>query len=307
MQTALALGVAGAALAIPASAHAATCVLTASVTATPEVTAAGLDWTTTATGCVDTPAVEIEVRDQAAPSDDTGLQLTGLDPAGTQSVPGLVGGHTYDVTLSITADGEGAEDATTVVPLAGPVVVRAEKVSIDSSDHHIVYGKDTTIKGIAKDMSGTVAPDRIVAIQAKPAGNDSWHKVGEDTTSDQGKYSLKVTPNRSTKYRVRVDSATSAAQDVTVDRAVKAHFKDDTVRQGHDAKLVAAVDPSNGGVEVKLQKKKNGNWKTIDKDTTKGGEANFSITAHDDAKFRVTTPTSASYGAGSDIVSLSVR
>lgn len=303
----LALGATAAVAALPVvPAQAATCTLSPTVTATAEVQAALVGWNVTATGCTTTPAVEFEVRDQAAPTDAEGIVVDSLATSGSQSVPGLIGGHTYDVTLTASADGEGAQDVATVVPLAGEVIVRADKVSLEAHPNDVSVGGHTVLSGAAKSIDDLRAVDRRVTIERKVAGGDHWVKEDSVRTDAKGKFSVKVEPSKNTTYRALVDNATSSNEKVDVHYVVKAKIRDARVARGSKVTVVASVKPGGENAKVELEMRVHGHWKSLDKATTKHGDAVLKFNAKRSGQVRVTAQGDREFESGTDTARLRV-
>ncbi|HVQ88961.1 MAG TPA: hypothetical protein VMT88_12355 [Actinomycetes bacterium] len=288
-------------LAIPA--QAVTCSLTPTVSATASVESAQVDWDVVASNCVDVPTVEFEVKDQAAPSDDTGTVFSGLGLSGSQLVSGLAGGHTYDVTLTAAADTLTQQDATTVVPL----MPSATTVTLNASAEEVTFGSSIDLKGIAKTAASAAAPGRTVSIERKAAGATDWSALPDTTTNGNGRYLVNVEPKKNTKYRATVDGVTSAVVAVQVDHNVKAAFRQANVKSGKRVVLKGHVGPTDSRVEVKLQKAADGDWKLMDSARLKDGTVKFSFKVHGDGRYRLLAPATDELGAGSDIAKVNVK
>jgi rare lipoprotein A len=158
----------------------------------------------------------------------------------------------------------------------------ASPVTATLTDSHIRYGSAVRVTGrIAQASAGTP-----VVLEFRPRGGQ-WGAVGKAETGKDGRYRLRGEVRRTGALRVVVaggsttavaagPAASSAGTSRELGVRVAAALRTTKVRRdvvaGRSATVSGRVLPAGSGRVVRLQVRRGGAWKTVDRDaTSKGG------------------------------------
>ncbi|PTL55036.1 septal ring lytic transglycosylase RlpA family protein [Paraconexibacter algicola] len=182
------------------------------------------------------------------------------------------------LSLAVVPATASAQSPQTTAPQA---TASAAPVSASLHDSHVRYGSRVTVSGrIAQ--SGTVQP---VVLEYRPRGGQ-WSAVAQDETDKAGRYRLRATVRRNGALRVvlagRPATAvaagpTAAAPTTSRELAVRvaAALRTTKVRRdvvaGRAATVSGTVLPAAAGRVVRLQVRRGGTWRTVDRDATSRG------------------------------------
>jgi peptidoglycan lytic transglycosylase len=142
-------------------------------------------------------------------------------------------------------------------------------MNMERADSRVVYGETVAVRGrVAGGETG-----RRVALEYAPRGR-GFHVVARTKTRSGGRYLLKLRPVRSGKLRVASAKASTAAasasrvREVAVAARVAAKRRIH-VKLGRRAHLRGRVRPGFAGRTVRVQLRKRGAWRTVDRARTK--------------------------------------
>jgi hypothetical protein len=154
-----------------------------------------------------------------------------------------------------------AVTAAALLALALPVLApaqqppRAGDPSISASPETVIFGSATTILGRLRggDRDGVV-----IALEQNPHPFAGFTEVGTATTNSRGVYVFRVTPERTTRYRVtarRTPPETSAEVLVRVRIRVSIRLSDSTPRRGAAVLFSGSATPAHDGRLVRIQRR----------------------------------------------------
>ena len=146
----------------------------------------------------------------------------------------------------------------------------------------VTHGKQVTLNGIARNVGGTAWLER------KPYGG-SWQRVRDVPT---GTPSVTVGPKATTSFRLASPKGKGAGHRVSVATAVVAQVG--SARRA----IRGSIGPARGGVEVQVQRRVSGTWKTVKTATTaQDGSyvARLNVTA---GSYRATAKASPAHARG---------
>jgi hypothetical protein len=141
-------------------------------------------------------------------------------------------------------------------------------MSMQRSDSRVVYGETIAVRGRAAASDA----GRQVTLEYAPRGR-GFHPVARTKTQKGGRYVLRTRPVRSGKLRVTTSDA-SAATRASRDRRVvvaprMAARRTVHVKSGRRAHLSGRLRPGFAGRTVRVQLRKGGGWRTVDRARTK--------------------------------------
>ena len=209
---------------------------------------------------------------------------------------------TAQITVHVTENGITTPyDKTTA--LVVPSVKQPLSASADASSSRIIVGGNVTVTGKFMAMA-TAAPvaGLPVRLQARPKGNRSWNDVATDKTNANGVARFALSPQRNVAYRVfsstnkTWENTASGQQEVAVAAKLTTKVNSRTVvglsttsvRERQTTKLVGTVSPNKAGRTIKLQKYRNGSWRTIrSKDLSRESRYVFRYTPRRDGTHRL--------------------
>ncbi len=169
--------------------------------------------------------------------------------------------------------------AQTAAPQA---TASASPVTAKLIDSHIRYGSAVTVTGrIARTGAGTP-----IVLEFRPSGGQ-WGAVGKARTTKDGRFRLRADVRRNGALRVVTAGSTTAVAAGSPTSAVgssrelvvrvAAALRTTKVRRdvvaGRAATVSGRVLPARGGRVVRLQVRRGGAWKTVDRDATSRGGA----------------------------------
>lgn len=146
----------------------------------------------------------------------------------------------------------------------------------------VTHGKKVALSGIARNVGASAWLER------RPWGG-SWQRVRDVAT---GQVSVSVGPKATTSFRLGSPKGKGAAHRVNVATAVGAQVG--SARRA----IRGTIGPGRGGVEVQVQRRVNGSWKTIAGATTAGDGsyvARLNVTA---GSYRATAKASPAHARG---------
>jgi hypothetical protein len=158
------------------------------------------------------------------------------------------------------------------IVLAAPVAAQKSDnaISIAAKPANVVFSKATTISG---QLTGTGNASVSVELEGQGAPYTSGYKtVGASVMTDAtGAYSFTVTPQLSTRYRVKAKTSpptTSGETTVLVALKVGSRVSDATPTKGQTLIFFGSVWPAHDGKVASLQRKTSSGWKTVATATT---------------------------------------
>jgi hypothetical protein len=152
---------------------------------------------------------------------------------------------------------------TVVAPVAAKPGDNA--ISIAATPAKVVFSKATVISG---QLTGTGNAGVSVQLEGLPAPYTSGYKpVGAPVTTDpQGHYTISVSPQLSTRYRVTAKAkptVTSGETTVAVALKVGMRASDKTPKKGQKVHFRGSVWPAHDGKTASLQRRTSAGWKTV--------------------------------------------
>ena len=140
-------------------------------------------------------------------------------------------------------------------------------MSMQRSDSRVVYGEIIKVRGrVATGDSG-----RRVTLEYAPRGR-GFHTVARTTTREGGRYVLRTKPVRSGELRVATSTASAAARASRARTVVVApriaSKRRVHVKSGRRAHLRGRLRPGFAGRTVRIQVRKHGSWRTVDRART---------------------------------------
>ena len=146
----------------------------------------------------------------------------------------------------------------------------------------VKHGKKATLTGIARNVGASAWLER-----RSPGG--SWQRVRDVAT---GAVSVSVSPKATASFRLASPKGKGAAHRVTVATAVSAQI-------GSARRAVrGAIGPGRGGVEVQVQRRVSGTWKTIARTTTAGDGSYVARFNVSNGNYRATAKASPGHARG---------
>lgn len=142
-------------------------------------------------------------------------------------------------------------------------------MSMERSDARVVYGEIVKIRG---RVAGGEARRRV-RLEYAPRGR-GYHTVARARTDADGRYVLRMRPVRSGKLRVVTAAHASAAASASRVRSVAvagriAAKRRVHVKQGRRAVLRGRLRPGFAGRAVRIQLRRGGGWRTVDRARTR--------------------------------------
>ncbi|HYH59372.1 MAG TPA: septal ring lytic transglycosylase RlpA family protein [Thermoleophilaceae bacterium] len=142
-------------------------------------------------------------------------------------------------------------------------------MNVERSDSRVVFGERVHVRGRVRPKDG----GRRVALQYARRG-ERFRTVERTRTGGRGRYLLRAKPTRSGRLRVVAQEAPPSRERriAVVPRiASKKRFH---VKSGRRAVVRGKIRPSVAGRTVRVQIRKRGSWRTVDRART-GGEGRF--------------------------------
>jgi hypothetical protein len=145
----------------------------------------------------------------------------------------------------------------------------AVSMSMQRSDARVVYGETVKLRGRVADGGA----GRRVRLEYAPRGR-GYHTVARARTGSRGRYVLRMRPVRSGKLRVVTAARASAAATASRVRRVAVAGRIASkgrvhVKQGRRAVLRGRLRPGFSGRTVRIQLRKGGSWRTVDRVKTR--------------------------------------
>jgi len=140
-----------------------------------------------------------------------------------------------------------------------------------SAPSRVTLGNTVTLSGALRDGGGSAVSTQTVAIEALPSGSSTWSKVAAPTTGADGRYSAKVKPSRTTKYRARFSGKDGYVSSASSYRTVTAYAYLTTpsgpakIKKGAKFTSVGYMRPRHAvgshTVQLRLYRWESGHWK----------------------------------------------
>lgn len=147
----------------------------------------------------------------------------------------------------------------------------------------VTYGKKITLGGVARNVGGGARLER------RAWGSNSWTRVRDVST---GAVSVQVGPKATAWFRLASPKGKGAGHRVNVATAVVA-------RIGSARRAIrGGIGPARGGVEVQVQRRVSGSWRTVATATTAGDGsyvARLNVTA---GSYRATAKAGPAHARG---------
>ncbi len=146
----------------------------------------------------------------------------------------------------------------------------------------VTHGKKVTLTGIARNVGASAWLERRA-----PGG--TWQRVRDVST---GAVRVAVSPKATTSFRLASPKGKGAAHRVTVATAVSAEIG------GARRAVRGAIGPGRGGIDVEVQRRVSGTWKTVARAKTAADGsylARFNVAA---GSYRATAKASAGHARG---------
>jgi hypothetical protein len=199
------------------------------------------------------------------------------------NVDGLAPNTTYHfrlvaVNASGTANGKDAKFTTTAAPAS---------ITLGAAPAAVVYGKSVALSGTYAPQAGKPAAGvKITLNQAAAPYQPKDYKAATTATTDAaGHFSFTQTPVHNTSYQVSTGGkggAVSSAVLVTVAPVVTLRLSTAHPRPGRKVVFSGLVSPAHNGALVRIQKRVSGRWRTV-----KSAALTASPTAPTQSVFRV--------------------
>jgi hypothetical protein len=196
--------------------------------------------------------------------------ISGNGPKGVDAdITGLAPSTTYNYRL-VASNPSGTvfgANRTFTTPAAG--APGANAVTIAATPRTVTFGRPTTISG---QVTGSGNGGVEVTLEENPHPFTGGFKATnvKATTNPNGNYSLAVTPQKNTRYRVSAKTkppVTSPEVLVNVRVRVTLRLSDSTPSRGERVRFSGTVTPAHDGKVVRIQRRFSTGWRTVARTT----------------------------------------
>jgi hypothetical protein len=180
---------------------------------------------------------------------------------------GFAGALGFAITPSAAAPAPGQADTQGAADPTSTATVQAKV-----ADRRLRFGQRAVVSGRVGD-GRRAAP---VALQFRPAGTATWRTAATGRTAADGRYRLGKKLRRSGAVRVVAAGEAATAVAASAERPVRvgARLVTRKVRRhvpaGRSLRVTGEVRPGGAGRPVALQLRRDGRWRTVDRDRTSG-------------------------------------
>lgn len=136
-------------------------------------------------------------------------------------------------------------------------------LTLAAAPNPITFGKSATLAGT---LSSQAAGVQVTAQAVAYPFSGPFKDVGTATTGPGGSYTLAVSPDQLTRYRVTAATApktTSPTADVAVRRHVTLTVSTRSPKRGARVRFAGVVSPLDNGGAARIQRRGSSGWKTI--------------------------------------------
>ena len=209
---------------------------------------------------------------------------------------------TGQITVHVTEDGMTTPYAYDVT-LVRPDSKLKTSANFRASDRRFRAGKTISLKGrFVANSSGAGVAGLSVVVEGRKGRTSPWRTIKATKTRRNGVVRVPATPMRHKDFRVRakanrtwagqrsnLDHTTvSTNLDVAVNSTMVAGFSGSTIRRNTKLTIAGKVTPNKAGRNIRLQRYRNGAWRTIrSKDLTAKSRYNFGFTPDRRGKFKL--------------------